>query len=73
MTNRRPSGGPLRCPVTPPPILRFPCGHVEDQPAVTARTRGTPRAAWVACRRCNLIVVATAQIPVAGRPTAANP
>jgi hypothetical protein len=63
--NRRP---------TPPRLLRFPCGHVEDEPAVTPRTRGTPRAAWVACRRCNLIAVtiAPAKAP-AGRRAAGAP
>ncbi len=74
MTNRRPPGAratTARRRTTQPPVLRFPCGHLEDQPAVTARTRETPRAAWVACRRCNLIVLVTAQVPGARRSSAA--
>ncbi len=75
MMNRRPPGAPAtiaRRPAAPPPALRFPCGHLEDQPAVAARTRETPRAVWVACRRCNLIVLVTARVPGARRPSAAH-
>ena len=60
--NRRLNGGPAIAwrVATWSQALRFPCGHLEDQPAVTARTRETPRASWVACRCCNLIAVTIA-------------
>jgi hypothetical protein len=75
MTNHRPPGAPAtpaKRPPCPPPDLRFPCGHVEGQPAVTARTRETPRALWVACHRCNLIALVTARLPGARRRSAAQ-
>jgi hypothetical protein len=40
------------------PRLRFPCGHLEPRRSVARRMRIRDRAAWVACRRCNLITVA---------------
>ena len=40
-----------------PRKLWFPCGHVESEPAVLRRFRGTDRVAWVGCRRCNMIVI----------------
>ncbi len=43
--------------------LRFPCGHLEAERSVGRRTRATARAAWVACRRCNLIAVTVARVP----------
>ena len=63
--NRRPTGGSAiaRRIATPPQTLRFPCGHLEDQPDVTARTRETPRAVWVACRRCNVVALTIAPAP----------
>jgi hypothetical protein len=42
------------------PRLRFPCGHVEGQRTVNRRLRTTERAAWVACRRCNLVTLVVA-------------
>jgi hypothetical protein len=44
-------------------ILRFPCGHLEAQPSVTARRREALRAAWVACRRCNVIALTVIPAP----------
>lgn len=46
---------------------RFPCGHSEEQSAVTARIRGADAALWVACRQCSVIALAVAP-PVARRP-----
>jgi hypothetical protein len=50
--NRCPTGGPAiaKRVATQPQTLRFPCGHLEQQPSLDARLRKTPRAAWVACR-----------------------
>ncbi|HUF92579.1 MAG TPA: hypothetical protein VMR23_09405 [Candidatus Limnocylindria bacterium] len=42
------------------PALKFPCGHVQSAQAVGRRTRTTARAAWVPCRRCNLIALVVA-------------
>lgn len=41
-----------------PTGIRFPCGHVVGARAVTRRVRSTPRAVWIACRRCNVIALA---------------
>jgi hypothetical protein len=46
---------------------RFPCGHSEEQSAVTPRIRGADAALWVACRQCCVIALAVAP-PVARRP-----
>jgi len=42
------------------PALKFPCGHVESPGAAARRTRTTGGAAWVACRKCNLIALVVA-------------
>lgn len=42
------------------PALKFPCGHVQSAQAVGRRTRGSARALWVTCRRCNLIALMVA-------------
>ncbi len=48
------------------PIMRFPCGHSEPEASAGGRFRAASgRAAWVACRRCNVIALACAP---AGRP-----
>ena len=42
-------------------VMRFPCGHSEQQASATGRIRPTGgRAVWVACRRCNVIALACA-------------
>jgi hypothetical protein len=38
--------------------FRFPCGHLEPRGAVEPRIKMTAVAAWVACQRCALIVLA---------------
>lgn len=76
MIDRRPPGARASASAmlskrpTTPLALRFPCGHLEDQPAVTARLHATPGALWIACRHCNLIVLATARPPGARRSSA---
>jgi hypothetical protein len=46
--------------------MRFPCGHTEPEGSAAGRIRAAGRrAAWVACRRCNVIAVACA--PAGGR------
>lgn len=37
---------------------RFPRGHIEPEPTVAGRTRGDEHALWVACARCNVVVLA---------------
>ena len=54
-----------------PVTLRFPCGHLEDQPSVAARTHATVRAVWVSCRTCNVIAITVE--PVAVEPPRARP
>jgi hypothetical protein len=44
--------------------LRFPCGHIEDEPAVLRRSHGTDRAVWVGCLQCNAIAIAFGDIDV---------
>jgi hypothetical protein len=41
--------------------LRFPCGHVESERGTKRRMRTTERAAWIACKRCNLIALVIAK------------
>ncbi len=43
--------------------LRFPCGHVAGDRAVTGRTRSTATAVWVACPRCNVIALVVGRAP----------
>lgn len=38
--------------------LRFPCGHIEDEPAVLRRSHGTDRLVWVGCLQCNAAAIA---------------
>ena len=39
-------------------IMQFPCGHPEEKTSATGRIRTIrARAAWAACRRCNVIAV----------------
>jgi len=47
-------------------VMRFPCGHPEPETSVAGRIRAAGgRAAWIACRRCNVIALACAP---AGHP-----
>jgi hypothetical protein len=39
------------------PEMKFPCGHLQSARTVGRRTRQTPRAVWVSCRRCNVIAL----------------
>jgi hypothetical protein len=52
---RRPSG--TRVPGREQQI-RFACGHHERPFSALARVRQNARAAWIRCRRCNVITVA---------------
>jgi hypothetical protein len=46
--------------------MRFPCGHSEPEASATGRIRAAGgRAAWIACRRCNVIALVCAP---SGRP-----
>jgi hypothetical protein len=48
--------------------MRFPCGHCEPEASATGRIRAAAgRAAWVACRRCNVIALVCAPADGRGR------
>jgi hypothetical protein len=47
--------------VLPRAGLRFPCGHVESERETKRRMRTTERAAWITCKRCNLIALVIAK------------
>ena len=48
--------GARKRPVT---VVKFPCGHGEPEADAARRYRHSRGAVWVACRRCNLTVLAT--------------
>ena len=43
---------------------RFPCGHVEAKKSADARRKLKARAAWLSCRRCNVVAIAVKPKPV---------
>jgi hypothetical protein len=55
------SGTPAPRRAVPKAGLRFPCGHVESERGTKRRMRTNERAAWIACRRCNVIALVIAK------------
>lgn len=54
-------------------VMRFPCGHSEPEASAIGRVRAAGvRAAWVACRRCNVIALAFAPAGDPGRLVGEN-
>ena len=43
---------------------RFPCGHVEAKKSADGRRKVKARAAWLACRRCNVVAFTVKPKPV---------
>jgi hypothetical protein len=56
-------------------LVRFPCGHLEDQPSATARTRETSRVAWISCRSCNVVAltISSASVEASSRQRRSRP